>query len=88
MLGVSVVVVVIFFIFIFVYYDVSILFNVERNVMGFECVIVKLIVFYRVMYVMYNGIMLLVIIGILIIMVVLYMLIFKFMMKRSVIFKV
>uniref|UniRef100_A0A8W8JM88 G-protein coupled receptors family 1 profile domain-containing protein n=1 Tax=Magallana gigas TaxID=29159 RepID=A0A8W8JM88_MAGGI len=87
MLGVSVAAAAIFSIPISAYYDVSIIPNVERNVTGFECAIVKPTTLHRVTYAMYNGIMLLATIGILITMAVLYTLILKSMMKRSATFK-
>lgn len=87
MLGVSVAAAAVFSIPISAYYDVSILPNVERNVTGFECAIVKPTTLHRVTYTMYNGIMLLATIGILITMAVLYTLILKSMMKRSATFK-
>ncbi|XP_062605930.1 cholecystokinin receptor type A-like [Saccostrea cucullata] len=69
------------------FYDVSEVYNAERNVTGFECSIVKPTPLHSVMFSIYSGVLFLATIGILITMTVLYTFILKSMKKRSATFK-
>ena len=87
MLGVNLAFGMLFSIPIAAFYDVSEVYDDQRNLTGFECAIVKSTPIHEVFYAIYNGIMLLAAIGILVTMAVLYSMILKAMMKRSATFK-
>nr|XP_022290174.1 cholecystokinin receptor type A-like [Crassostrea virginica] len=87
MLGVNLAFGMLFSIPIAAFYDVSEVYNAQRNVSGHECAIVKPTATHGVFYAIYNGLMLLAAIGILVTMAVLYSMILKAMRKRSATFK-